>query len=91
VESASTLAGLFGALVLFLFPLTPAASRLRWVAGGFTVMGVGGLVFGYLQPLFGIHPDFNTSIYESLVIRAIPCALFAVGLGLASPPRFSTR
>src|SRR5215213_2590508 len=39
---------LFAALVLFLFPAAAERPRLRWVALGFMILGLGGLVFGYL-------------------------------------------
>lgn len=62
VEAASTLARLFGALVLFLFPTDRGGHRLRWVAGGFLVLGLGGLVFDNLLPLMDKAPDTNTSM-----------------------------
>src|SRR5687768_6696584 len=41
---------LFAALVLFLFPSEAERPRLRWVALGFMILGLGCLGFGYLYP-----------------------------------------
>ncbi len=86
VEAAASFSRLFGALVLFLFPSERAGRRLRWVAMGFVVLGIGGLVFGYLRSLLGITPDQNTLTYAALVVRTLAGALFVVGLAPASPP-----
>src|SRR5438093_3792050 len=91
VEAASSLAGLFGALVLFLGPGDRAGQRLRWVAGGLVVLGLGGFVFGYLQPLVNVAPPLNVSLYESLIVRGVAAILFVVGLVPAQPPPFSWR
>ncbi|MDQ3855609.1 MAG: PAS domain S-box protein [Chloroflexota bacterium] len=91
VEAAAALARLFGALVLFLFPTDEGGQRLRWVAGGFVVLGLGGLVFGYLLPLVGVGQDLNTSIYASLFVRGIACVLFVLGLLPRTPPVFTRR
>src|ERR671937_2731695 len=64
VEAASALARLFGALVLVLFPSERVGHRLHWVAGGLVVLSLGGLVFGYVQPLLHGAPDLNTALYE---------------------------
>src|SRR5919197_1068941 len=55
LETASALARLFAALVLFLFPTERSGSRLHWVAGGLVVLGLGDLVFGYIPALQGAH------------------------------------
>jgi signal transduction histidine kinase len=89
VEAASALARLFGALVLFLGPGDRAGQRLRWVAGGLVVMGLGGFVFGYLQPLVSVAPTLNVSLYESLIVRGVAAILLVVGLVPAKPPPFS--
>ena len=91
VESASTLASLFGALVLFLFPGDRGGLRRRWVASGLVVLGIGGLVFGDGLPMLSVAPDLNTSTYVSFAVRTLAGALFAVGLILESPPALSRR
>ena len=40
----------FGALVLALFVSSAVGRRLHWVAAGFAILGLGHLVFGYLEP-----------------------------------------
>jgi signal transduction histidine kinase len=91
VEAASTLARLFGALVLVLFPSERVGHRLHWVAGGLVVLSLDGLVFGYLQPLLHGAPDLNTELYEVLVTRSVVAVLLVVGLLPATPPPFSWR
>jgi signal transduction histidine kinase len=91
VEAASALARLFAALVLFLFPTERSGPRLHWVAGGLVVLGLGGLVFGYIPALLGAHAPLTTSIYEGLGVRTVADLLFAVGLLLRTPPPFTRR
>ena len=91
VEAAAALARLFGAVVLFLLPDERGGRRLRWVAGGFVVLAVGGLLFGYLPPLLGGAPDPNTSMYAWLVVRSVAGGVFVVGLLPATPPAFTRR
>src|ERR671932_411993 len=91
VESASALARLFAALVLFLFPTERSGSRLHWVAGGLVVLGLGDLVFGYIPALLGAHTPLTTAIYEGLGVRTAAGVLFAVGLLLRMPPLFTRR
>jgi signal transduction histidine kinase len=91
VEAAAALARLFGALVLLLFPIEAAGQRLRWVASGFLVLALGGLLFGYAPPLLDVAPDLNTSIYAWLVVRSVAGVLFVVGLVPAVPPPCSRR
>ncbi|HET8632330.1 MAG TPA: HAMP domain-containing sensor histidine kinase [Thermomicrobiales bacterium] len=94
VEAAAALARLFGALVLWLFPDERAGRRLRWVAAGLVVLGLGGLLFGYLPPLFRRVVDLgdlNRSLYASLAVWSLAGALFAVGLLPATPPPLTRR
>jgi signal transduction histidine kinase len=98
VEAASALAGLFGALVVVLFPSERVGHRLHWVAGGLVVLGLGDLVFGDVQPLLHnvqplLHgaPALNTALYEVLVTRSVVAVLLVVGLLPATPPPFSWR
>lgn len=91
VEAAAAFARLFGALVLFLVPVDRGGRRLRWVAAGFVVLALGGLVFGYVLPLLGVEQDQNTAIYESLVVRSIAGALFVCGLVSGRPLPFSRQ
>ena len=87
-EAASAIARLFAALVLGLFLADAVGWRARWVAGGLVVLGMGHLVFGYLEPLIQADPpELNESLYEALVTQTLACALFAVGLFPGRPPR----
>ncbi len=88
-EAASALARLFAALVLGLFLADAVGWRARWVAGGLVVLGLGHLLFGYLEPLIQEDPpELNESLYESFVTQTLACALFMVGLFPGRPPRF---
>ncbi len=89
VEAASVFATLFGALVLFLFPTDRAGQRLRWLASGFVILGLGGLLFGYLLPLLGFAVAINTLSYASLVLWSVAGLLFVVGLLPSTPPPFT--
>lgn len=71
---------LFVALVLALFPDDLVRERLRWVAVGFLILGLGSLIFGYLIPVVDLATDFNTVLYGSLVTRSLGMVAMAVGL-----------
>jgi signal transduction histidine kinase len=87
-EAASALARLFAALVLGLFLADAVGWRARWVAVGLVVLGLGHLVFGYLEPLIQADPpELNESLYEGFVTQTLACALFAVGLFPGRPSR----
>ena len=87
-EAASALARLFAALVLGLFLAEAVGWRARWVAGGLVVLGLGHLIFGYLEPLIQQDPpELNESLYEGFVTQTLACALFMVGLFPGRPPR----
>ena len=86
VETTSAFARLAAALVLFLFPAEKAGQRLRWVASGFVVLGIGGLLFSLGLQLLGVDPDLNTLIYASLVVRTVANVFFVVGLLPRTPP-----
>ena len=87
-EAASALARLFAALVLGLFLADAVGWRARWVAAGLVVLGLGHLVFGYLEPLIQADPpELNESLYEGLVTQTLACALFMVGLFPGRPAR----
>lgn len=90
LEAASACARLFGALVLFLFP-GEIAQRLRWVGGGFVVLALGDIAFGYLPPVLGRALPLNTSMYAFLVVRSVAALLFALGLLPETAPPFSWR
>jgi len=87
-EAASSLARLFAALVLGLFLADAVGWRARWVAGGLVVLGLGHLIFGYLEPLIQKDPpELNESLYEAFVTQTLACALFMIGLFPGRPPR----
>lgn len=88
---ASGLAQLFAALVLGLFLTEGAGRRLRWVSAGLVVLGLGHLVFGYIEPMVqGAAADLNEALYESMVAQTFACALFVVGL-FPRIPRYLAR
>lgn len=88
---ASTLAQLFAALVLGLFLTEGAGRRLRWVAAGLVALGLGHLVFGYVEPLLqGAPAELNEAFYESLVAQTFACSLFVIGL-FPGIPRYLVR
>jgi len=90
-EAAISLARLFAALVLILIVTDGMGPRLRWVACGFVVLGLGQLAFGYVKPILIDDTDLNTALYEMILVRSVAGALFVVGLVLREPPRFSVR
>ena len=91
VEATSALCQLFGALVLVLFPQGETRRRLRWVAAGLATMGIGGLVFGNLWPMWIQTIDPNASMYTSLVVWGTSAILLAVGLLPRRAPTLSAR
>jgi signal transduction histidine kinase len=87
-EAASAVARFFAALVLGLFLADTVGWRARWVAGGLVVLGLGHLIFGYLEPLLQEDPPaLNESLYEGFVTHTLACALFAVGFYPGRPSR----
>lgn len=88
---ASVLAQLFAALVLGLFLTEGAGRRLRWVSAALVALGLGHLVFGYIEPMAqGAAAHFNEALYESLVAQIFACSLFVVGL-FPEMPRYLVR
>ena len=91
-EAASALARFFAALVLVLFLAEDEGWRLRWVAAGLVALGLGHLIFGYLEPLIqNDPPELRESLYEVLVTQTAACAFFAIGLLPNAPPRLSVQ
>ena len=82
---------LFAALVLFLFPVASEHSRLRWVALGFLILGLGGLGFGYLYSATSTAVDLNITMYGSLLTRSIAAFVMAIGLVVPRPLPFTFR
>lgn len=91
VEAASVFARLFGALVLFLFPVERLETRLRWIASGIALLGIGGFLFGYLPPLFETPLSVSEAVYISNTIWSGAAVLFLIGLLPARPPVASGR
>lgn len=92
IEAATACVRLFCATVLFLFAAEgDKRRRLRWVASGFAVLGLGGGIFGYVLPLSGGELTPETTLVASLGVLFIADALFAVGLIPTSPPPFTSR
>lgn len=90
-EAATALAAFFSALVLTLFPPGGREIRLRWVAAGFVVLGLGALMFGYLAPLAGASLPLNTTMYIALTVRVVVGLLFLIGLLPENPPPMTGR
>jgi signal transduction histidine kinase len=86
VEAASALASLFAALVLALFPDDRIAPRLRWVAGGFVVLGLGAVGLGALGASFGAG-DLASSLYAFLTVWTMAGGCFVAGLVPRRPLR----
>jgi hypothetical protein len=89
-ELAAAVVRFFGALVLVLFPGDDEVGRrLHWVAGGFFLLGLGYLAFGYVEPLvLGVSTNFNEELYEEIFVRSAAAVLFIVALVPETPPRF---
>jgi len=81
------LLALFAALILFLFPAEHVQHRMRWLALGFFILGIGGLAFGYLLPILDEGMSFDTALYSTLAVRTIAISAFAIGLAMEHPPR----
>ena len=81
----------FAALVLVLFAAEAERPRLRWVALGFVILGLGGLVFGYLYPAAVDTVDLNATMYGSLLSRSLAALIIAIGLVPSRPPQLSVR
>ena len=58
-EAAISLARFFAAWVLLLIIVDGARRRLRWLACGFIVLGLGQLFFGYLEPILNTASDIE--------------------------------
>lgn len=82
---------LIGALVLFLLAADAGRARLRWVAAGFLVLGLGEYPLNTITSLLGVVPGLNTHSYQKLVELIVANTLFVVGLLPGAPPRFSWR
>lgn len=90
LESASAIARLFGALVIFLFLPDRYGSRLAWVAAGILVLGMGGAAFGYVAPAIlgdGFGP--GEAAHAFLLVSVLAAALLVVALFPAEAPGFS--
>src|SRR5690606_30284772 len=90
-EMAISLARLFAALVLVLIVANGVGDRLRWVALGFLVLGLGQLAFGYIEPIVADAPDVNRPLYEMTFIRTLAGGLIVVGLLPREPRRLTLR
>src|SRR3954469_21501796 len=81
----------FAALVILFFPDERIANRLRWVALGFLLLGLGGPGYGYLSPIPDQPDSFNTAMYGSILTRTLGGLAFAIGLALPRPPALGGR
>ena len=92
-ELVAAVVRFFGALVLALLPADDEVGRrLHWVAGGFFILGLGYLIFGYLEPLvIDVEANLNEELYEEIFVRSAAAILFIVALVPETPPRFRSR
>ena len=90
-EMFLALGQLFGSLVLALSPVEPAQMRMRWVATGLLILGLGALGFGYLYPLLVELPRLNVTMYGSLVVRSLATVMLAIGMVPSRVPRLGRR
>ncbi len=88
-EATVVLTRFFSALVLFLFPHGQTGRSLRWVAAGFMILGLGGLLFGYLPLLLDRSTNLNTLQYTLLAVSLVAGGLFVEGLLFRTPPPFT--
>jgi signal transduction histidine kinase len=91
MEAGISLARLFAALVLILIIHDGVSERLRWVAAGFAVLGLGQLVFGYLGPILETSAEINDSLYQMILVRTFAGALIVAGILPNIVPGFSIR
>jgi signal transduction histidine kinase len=79
-EGASAFARLFGALILLLFPLDESRWRLRWVAGGFVALGLGGFAFGVIPVITATTFTLAQTLYASITVSTVAGLFFVGGL-----------
>lgn len=81
---------MLGAFVLAISPIQPTPRRLRWVAGGLLVFGIGAIGYGYLYPSLVDAPSVAVSMYGSLYVRTVGTLLCAIGLAAPRVPGISS-
>jgi signal transduction histidine kinase len=86
-EGASAFARLFGALILLLFPLDESRWRLRWVAGGFVALGLGGFAFGVVPVFTKMTFTLAQTLYASITVSTLAGLFFVGGLWRPQVPR----
>jgi signal transduction histidine kinase len=91
LEVSNALLLFFAALVLLLFPDEGLRLRLRWVAMGLCVLGLGGLGYGYLVPTAEWFDHVSVTMYGSILTRTLGGLAIAVGMVLPRPPALSRR
>ena len=91
IDAASALSRIFGALVLFLFPSDRLGPRLRWIAGGLIVLGLGGLLFRVVWPLTGNELTPDNGAYASIVVWSAAGIMFVAGLAPISVSDYARR
>jgi signal transduction histidine kinase len=88
-EAAGSLGLIFGAVALLLFPDSGSADRMRWVAFGLLVLGVGNIVFNYVFTGSGGPPAVDDRLYASILVRTSATSLMALGIVTARCPRLT--
>jgi signal transduction histidine kinase len=86
-EGASAFARLFGALILLLFPVDESRWRLRWVAGGFVALGLGGFAFGVIPVFTSTTFTLAQTLYASITVSTVAGLFFVGGLWRPRVPR----
>lgn len=87
---AGVLDKVIGALVLFLLAADGERVRLRWVASGLLVFGLGPFMFNALIPPSGASV-IDIEMYRRMSIWTFAFALFVIGLSPKAPLWFSWR
>ncbi len=91
LEAASAFARLFSALVLVLIAAGPSGASLRWMAVGFGILAISGLLFGFVPSLRGEPLSFSSSMYLSKLLWASAGVMMLVGLLPRRPPTLSRK
>lgn len=91
IAATASLAKLFGALVLFLFPPSRGRMRLYWVAAGLVVLGCGEFAYGYVRVLLAPSDHLFMMTYSSLVVGSTGAALITIGIWPKRAPNFRLR
>jgi signal transduction histidine kinase len=91
VESAASLALIFGGLTLFFLPDPGLAQRMKWVGFGLVTLGAGSLLYDYVSVHSTVYSTLDERLYASALIRIAGTGLMAVGLVARRCPALTLR